>query len=109
MAIDRPTMNSTAPTATKTPFTIRAYRAFACVFRGGRTLLRTPPALAAAGDLAKSEQNCSDAQPQLTVYHDSARTKTVKRGHKRHAKKHKAKRRKHRRSARAKGSPRFTG
>src|SRR5439155_24446065 len=47
MAIDRPTMNSTAPTATKTPFTIRAYRAFACVFRGGRTLLRTPPALAA--------------------------------------------------------------
>jgi phospholipase C len=60
--------------------------------------LLEPPALAAAGDAGKSEQNCSDAQPNLVVQHDTGGTKGVKRRHRRkhHRRRHRRRHHHHR-------------
>jgi phospholipase C len=50
--------------------------------------LLTPPALAAPGDATASEQNCSDAEPTLTVYHDQPKRKAHKKHRRRHHNKH---------------------
>jgi phospholipase C len=55
----------------------------------GKPRLLEPPALAAPGDVVASEQNCSDAQPDLTVYHDpTPKPKHTKRARHRGRKKH---------------------